>query len=164
MQRFFAPLRMTILRFWLGEAGECEESGVDDDEEAFGASQDGPVGALDFCLMEELAPFTVEVAAGEDKRLIEGDGVEIVDLHVAGHGEDVEGTVELAHGFVEEGGYYASVNVTRGAFVEAVELELGGGSRGLGVGGFGGEDEMEALGIRGPAAEAVAGSLVDVRI
>lgn len=54
------------LGFRLGEAGECEEPGVDDDEEAFGASQDGPVGALDFGLVEELAAFAAEVTAGED--------------------------------------------------------------------------------------------------
>ncbi len=80
---------------------------------------------------------------------------------MAGHGEDVEGAVELAHGFVEESGDDASVDVAGWAFVEAVELELGGGGGDLGVGGVGGEDEVEALRVGGAAAEAVAGSLVD---
>ncbi len=147
----------------MGEAGGGEELGVDDDEEAFGSGENVAVGVLDFGLVEELAAFAAEVAAGEDKRLVEGDGAKVVDLHVAGHGEDVEGAVEFAHGLVEERGNDASVDVPRGTFVEAVELELGGGDGDLGVGGVSGEDEMKALWVGGAATEAVAGSLLDVR-
>ena len=114
-------------------------------------------------MMEELAALAAEVAAGEDKRLVEGDGAKVVDLHVAGHGEDVKGAVEFAHGLVEERGYDASVDVPRGTFVEAVELEMSGGDGDLGVGCVSGEDEMQALWVGGAAAEAMAGALVDVR-
>ena len=41
---------------------------------------------------------------------------------MSGHGEDIEGAVELAHGFVEECGDDASVDVAGRAFVHAVEL------------------------------------------
>ncbi len=58
----------------MGEAGGGEELCVDDDEEAFGAGEDGAVGVLDFGLVEELAAFAAEVAAGEDERLVEGAG------------------------------------------------------------------------------------------
>ena len=145
------------------ETSERKQSGVYDDEEALGSGENGAVRVLDFGLVEELAALAAEVAAGEDKRLVERDGTKVVDLHVAGHGEDVEGPVELAHGLVEERGNDATVDVPRGAFVEAVELELGGGDGDLGVGGVSGEDEMQALWVGGAAAEAVAGSLVDVR-
>ena len=56
--------------------------------------------------------------------------MEVVDLHVAGHGEDVEGPVELAHGLIEKGGDDATVDVARRAFVHAVELEVAGGGDG----------------------------------
>ena len=52
---------------------------------------------------------------------------EIVDLHVAGHGEDVERAVELAHGLVHEGGDDAAVDVAGWALVDAGELEVCGG-------------------------------------
>ena len=88
-------------------------------------------------------------------------GAEVVDLHVPGHGEYVERAVEFAHGFVEQCGDDAAVDVAGRALVHAIELEVG--CRG-GVGrvdGVGGEGEVEALGIGGAAAEAVAGALVD---
>ncbi len=134
---------------------------VDNDEEGFGAGEDGSVGVLEFGLMEELAAFAAEVAADEDERLVERCGAEVVDLHVAGHGEDVEGAVELAHGLVEERGYDAAVDVAGRAFVEAVELEVGSGDGCFGIGDVCGEDEVEPLRVGGAAAEAVAGSLVD---
>jgi hypothetical protein len=88
---------------------------------------------LDFGLVEELAAFSAEMSADEDQRLVERSGAEVVDLHVAGHGEDVEGAIELAHGFVEECGYYASMDVARRAFVHAIELKVRGGGWGFGV-------------------------------
>src|ERR1700729_1864057 len=111
--------------------------------------------------MEELSAFPAEVAAGEDKRLVEGDGAKVVDLHVAGHGEDVEGAVEFAHGLVEERGDDATVNVTRRTFVHAVELNFGGGCDVCWIGCVGGEDKVEALWVGRAAAETVVGALVD---
>jgi hypothetical protein len=151
-----------------GEAGGGEDALVEGDEEAFAAGEDCAVGSLELGLVEELALESAigfggaaQVAGYEDERLIERGWLEVVNLHVAGHGEDIEGTVELAHGFVEERGNDAAVNVALRAFVHAVELEVGGGGDGFGVGGVGGEDEVEALWVGGAAAEAVVGALVD---
>ena len=55
---------------------------------------------------------------------MEWGGAEVVDLHVPSHGEDIQRTVELAHGFVHESGDDASVDITRRTFVEAGELEV----------------------------------------
>jgi len=74
-------------------------------------------GAVGFC-------WAAEVAADEDERLVEGNGAEVVDLHVSSHGEDVERAVEFAHGFVEESGDDAAVDVAGWALVHAVELEV----------------------------------------
>ena len=109
------------LDLWLGEADEGEEFFVDYDEEALGTGEDGAVGALDFGQVEKLAAFAGEVAAGEDEGLVEGDWVEVVDLHMTGHGDDVEGAVELAHGFVEKGGDDTAMDVAGRSLVEAVE-------------------------------------------
>ena len=89
--------------------------------------------------MEELSArssvfrWTVEMTAYEDERQVERYGAKIINLHVAGHGEDVERAIELAHGFVEQGGYDAAVDMARGAFVHAVELEVAGGGDRCGV-------------------------------
>jgi hypothetical protein len=151
-----------------GEAGGGEDFLVEGDEEAFGSGEDGSVEALEFGLMKELAVGgavgfrgPVQMARDQDQRLVEGGGLEVVNLHVAGHGEDVEWAVELAHGFVQEGGDDAAVDVARWALVHAVELDLGGGGDGFGVGGVGYEGEVEALRVGGAAAEAVVGALVD---
>ena len=150
------------------EACGGEDFFVEGDEDAFGSGEYSAVGALDFGLVEELAVGSavgfggaVEMAGYEDQRLIERYWAEVIDLHVAGHGEDVEGAVELAHGFVEECGYDASVDVAGRALVHAVELDVCGGGDVVWVGGVGGEGEVEALGVGGAAAEAVAGALVD---
>ena len=58
-----------------------------------------------------LAAFAACVAAGDSEWLIQRDGAEVVDLHVPGHGEDVERAVELAHGFVEQGRDKAAVEI-----------------------------------------------------
>jgi hypothetical protein len=152
----------------LGDTGGGEEFFVDDDEEAVSAGEDGAVSALEFSLMEELAawrpvPFrgTAEMTADEYERLTKWGGAEVVDLHVAGHGKDVEGPVKLAHGFVEEGGDDAAVDVAGRAFVETGEVDLGPRDGGFGVADIRGENEVEALRVSGTAAETVAGPFVD---
>ena len=77
--------------------------------------------------MEELAALAMGVPAYEGEGLEEWDGTEIVDLHVAGDGEDVERTVELAHRLVEQGGDDAAVDVAGWAFVQAIELKASRG-------------------------------------
>jgi hypothetical protein len=79
---------------------------------------------LDFGLVEELSSFAVQVAACEYERLEERDGLEVVDLHVPGDGEDIERAIDLAHSLVEKSGDDASVDIAGWTFVEAVELEV----------------------------------------
>ena len=98
----------------------------------------------------------------ESEALVGGGWAKVVDLHVAGHGEGVEGAVELGHGFVEEGGDDASVDVARSTFVELGEEDVcGDGVRAGEWVGRVGEVEVEALRVCGAAAEAVVGLLVD---
>ncbi len=160
--RIFRGRRQRHLLLWLGggEAGGGQDFFVEGDEEAFGSGEDGAFGVAELGLVEELAAFALQVLTDENERLVERGGAEVVDLHVAGHGEDVEGAIELAHGLVEECGYDAAVDVAGWAFVAAVELEVGGCDGGVGA-GVGGEDEVEALRVCGAAAEAVAGALVE---
>ena len=111
--------------------------------------------------MEELAAFAANVVADENQRLMERRWAEVVDFHVASHGEDVERVVELAHGFVEKGGYNAAVDMAGWAFVYAGQLDLGRGGGGFRVSGVGGEDKVQALRVGWAATKAVIGSLVD---
>src|ERR1700722_2831505 len=67
---------VSFLRLRSGDAGG-EGSFVDDDEEAFAASEDGAVGVLNFGLMEELSALAADVAADEDEWLVEGNGTEV---------------------------------------------------------------------------------------
>jgi hypothetical protein len=150
------------------DAGGGQRFFVDGDEEAFGTSEDGAIGVLDFGVVEQFAAWgavdfrwAAKVPADENERLVEGNGAEVIDLHVAGHGEDVQRAIELAHGFVEERGNDAAVDVARGTLVHAVELEVRCGGYGLAVRGIGCEDEVQALRIGGTAAKAEVGALVD---
>ena len=106
--------------------------GVDDEEEALGGGQGDSVRGGEDGGVEEFAAFAAGVVGGEREGGVEGGGAEVVDFHVAGHGKDVEGTVELGHGFVEEGGDDASVDVAGRTLVEAGEVD---GRRGCDVGG-----------------------------
>jgi len=87
-------------------------AGVDDDEESFAAGEEAARGEAEVDGVEELAAVAVAVAGGEVEGGVEGGGAEVVDLQVAGHGEEVEGTVEFRHGLVAEGGDDAAVEVT----------------------------------------------------
>ena len=148
-----------------GLAG-CEDAGVDntgidDEEEAFGAGQDGAVGVDELGGVVELAAVAAEMAGDEAERGVDGRGAEVVDLHVAGHGEEIEGAVELGHGFVHEDGDDAAMEVAGRALVQAGEVDGGGGGDVFGVDGVDYKGEMKALGVVGAAAEAEVGALVD---
>ncbi len=136
-------------------------AGVDDDEEAFGVGEGFAGGELEIDGVEELAAFAAEVAGSEVEGGVEGGGAEVVDLHVAGHGEETEGAVEFAHSLVAEGSDDAAVDVAGRPLVEFGELDEGGRGGVDGVGGAEGEREVEALGVVGAAAEAAGGNLVD---
>ncbi len=69
----------------------------------------------------------------EDERLVERGGAKVVDIHVTGHGEDVERAVEFGHGLVQKRGDDATVDVAGWAFVQAREVKVcGGGDAGWG--------------------------------
>ena len=136
-----------------------DEGGVDDEEEALGLGEEGAVGVMEFSGVEELAAFPAEVAAGEGQGDVQGTGAEVVDLHVAGHGEEVEGAVNFGHSLIHEGGNDAAVDVPGRAFMEAGEGDCGGGGDVRGVVGVEGEVEVQALGVVRTAAEAVVGLL-----
>ena len=142
-----------------------EEARVDGEEEGFGVGERCAVGGEEVGGVEEFAgAFAAEVAGGEGEQGVEGGGAKVIDAHVAGHGEEAEGTVELAHGFVEQGGDDAAVDVAGRPLVELGELDGGGGGDLVFAGwwwGVDGEAEMEALRIGGAAAEAMGGEFVD---
>jgi hypothetical protein len=160
--------RQLLLGLWGGEAGSGQDFFVERDEETFAAGEDRSVEALKFGLVKELAVgcsvgpgSTAEMSSDEDERLVERGGAEVVDLHVTGHSENVEGAVEFAHRFVEECGDDAAVDVAGRTLVHAVELDLRCCGDGVGVRGVSGEGEMKTLGIGWAAAEAMIGALID---
>jgi hypothetical protein len=137
------------------------QGGVEGDEEAFRPGEEGALGFAEFGGVEELAAFAAEVVGGEGERGVDGSGAEVIDLHVAGHGEDVERSAELAHGLIQEGGDDAAMEEAGGTFIGARKLDRCGG---LGVGGIDGVDlevQMEALWVVRSAGEAVVGLLID---
>jgi hypothetical protein len=144
-----------------GEEAGDEDFFVESDEETFAASEDSSIQKLELSLMEELAAFAPQMGAGEDKRLVNRGRAEIVDLHVTGHGEGIQRAVELAHGFIHEGGDDASVDVAGRAFMKARELEVRGGGDCCWVEV---EGEMEALRVVRATGEAVACALVYGRL
>lgn len=108
----------------LGKAGASEEGFVELDEDSFAACEGGSVVSEDLGLVEELASVAVGVAADERERMVERYGAEVIDLHVARDGEDVERAVELAHRLVEKCGDEAAVDVAGWAFVKLLELNV----------------------------------------
>jgi hypothetical protein len=127
-----------------GGFGGCEQRGVEGDEEALGLGEDDAVVAEELGAVVELAALAAGVVADEAEILVEWGGAQVVDLHVAGHGDDVEEAVELAHGLVHEGGDDAAVDVAGWALEEAGEMHVRGGGVRLVVEG---EVQVQAVGV-----------------
>lgn len=125
--------------------------GSDGYEDGLGSGEDlaGGVGETGFAAVRAAA--SVDVAGDKGERAAEGDGTEVMDFELAGHGEDAAGTVGFAHGFVKEGGDDASVGVAGGSGKAAGEAEVADDV----VVGVCEEFEAEAGGVGGAAAEAV---------
>ena len=131
----------------------------DGDEEALAGGEGVAFGVLDGGLGPELAAFDAFDVAVEADRLSGGNGAQVFDLKLACEGDFATGAVGLAHGFVEEGGDDAAVEVTRRAFVLVAESGFGGDDAAV----VGGEGEMEAYGVIGSAAEAAVALAVGER-
>jgi len=90
--------------------------GCDLNEDAGGRGEHSAVGVAEFGGAAMFATTTaVEVTfrpAYEDEVTFKWHGAEIVDGHVARHGDDVAMTIGLAHGFIEHGGNDAAVGVS----------------------------------------------------
>ncbi len=141
--------------------GRLKQGRVDDEEDAFGAREGGAVRVDEFGGVEELPAFASKMAAGEGERHVKRGWAEVVDLHVAGHREDVERSIELRHGLIHEGGDDASVDVSGRPLVYAAQGNASGSSDVFVVRGVNHEAEVKAFGVLRTAAEAEVGALVD---
>lgn len=110
----------------LGKAGGSQHLLIDFNKDALSPSERDSGEELNLGLVKELASFTTKVATRHFQGLVERDRPEIVDLHVAGYSKNIERAVELAHCFIKQSGYYASMDITGWAFVGAIQLEMGG--------------------------------------
>lgn len=131
-----------FLRINLTYSGGGQKLLVDDDEQAAAAREHGTVRVLNLRLVEQLATFATEMAAYQHQRLIKRDGAEIIDLHVARHGKDVERPVQLTHRLVEQRSHDTAVNVAGWTFMELCQLNLRCGDRRIGNRGVRGKDKM----------------------
>ena len=111
--------------------------------------------------MEQLAAIAADVSAGEAKVCAQRARAQVIDFHVAGHGEQVERAVEFAHGFIHERGDDAAVDVARGAFMHSLKIGDGMGGDVGWVFRVDGEFEVQTFGVRWAAAETMAGTFID---
>ncbi len=139
---------------------------VDGDEEAAAAGQHLAFLIQDLGDINVLAALYFFLARLHAQWFVERDGLEVIDGHLAGNGDDVPQHVHLAHGFVEDGGDDAAVGVSGRAGValaeseaadEAIALFVVGEAQAHAVGIVFAADETEIL-VRAQEAGAVARS------
>ena len=128
---------------------------VDDDEHSFGGGEDLPIRSEDLGGMEELAAFAANVVADDREFHRERDRAQVVDFHVARHGDNVKRPVQFTHRLVEHRGDDASVDVSRWSLVGPCELDRGRRRDRLGIARVDAEMHVESLGIEVSATEAV---------
>lgn len=97
------------------------------------------------------AAFAARDAALDEDGGAGGDGLEVFDLHLASHGGDAMGAVGFAHGFIEEGGDDAAVEIAGRALI--VVRDSGEADNSV-IGSYG-EIKAQANGVGETAAEAV---------
>jgi len=83
------------------------------DKQPLALGQHGSVGAEDAGFCPVLAAFIPRDAAFQEERLAGGNRPQVVNLHVACHGDEAARTYGLAHGLVDQGGDDAAVQVAR---------------------------------------------------
>ncbi len=96
---------------------------VNRDEKSFSTGEYFAFGIQDLAAVGVLAAFDGDGVALGAERLVQGDGLQVVDLHGAGKGDDVAGLVDLTHHLIQDGGYDAAVNVAWRAHKAVVESE-----------------------------------------
>jgi len=106
-----------------------------------------------------LPAVDAEFPAFDTERFVQGDRLQIFDIHFLGQGDDVAELVYLAHGVVEDGGDDAAVAVAGRAGVALAETEFADEGLALLV-----ECELQAhtVGIVLAAGEAVILLQLDV--
>jgi len=126
--------------------------GVDGNEQGSALGQDFAFLVEDLGDVDVLASFYFFLARLDAQRFVQRDGLEVVDGHLGGNGDDVAQLVHLAHGFVEDGGDDAAVGVPGRAGVALAEAEAADEGVALFVVG---EAQAHAFGIVFAAGETV---------
>src|ERR1700723_4129977 len=86
------------------------------DEQSLPLSQYLALRIQDLCLAPMLSAFATGEAAFQAQRRAAGNRAQVIDLQVAGHGDEAAGADSLAHAFVEKRGDDAAGQITRMAF------------------------------------------------
>jgi hypothetical protein len=100
-----------------------QQVGRNGDEDSRRGGQSVSKGVSEGTFYVMAAPCGADVARGEDERLAERNGTQILHIESAGHGDDAACAIGLAHGLVEEGRDDASVRVSRRTGETAGETE-----------------------------------------
>ena len=79
-------------------------------------SKNGSFGIQDFGFGPVFTAFVVRDAAFEPQRFAGGNGPQVVDFHVAGHGRETTGADGFAHGLVDQSCDDAAMQVAGVAF------------------------------------------------
>ena len=126
--------------------------GIDGDEGSAAAGQDFAVFVHDLGFVDVNAALDTDFPALDVQRLVQWYGLEVLDSHLFGEGDDVVEFVDLAHGIVKDGRDDATVAVAGRSGIALAEAEFADESLALFV-----EREFEphAVGVVLAAGEAV---------
>ena len=100
-----------------------------------------------------------DLARFHAQRLLEGHGLEVIDFYFRGQRNDLAQLIDLAHGFVEDGGDNAAVAVSGRAGVALAEPEAADEARALLIVD---KAQAHAVGVIRAAREAVILLQLDV--
>jgi hypothetical protein len=126
--------------------------GVDGDEDAAAAGEDFVFVVEDLGGVDVGAAALFDFASFDAQRLVQRDGLEILDGHFAREGDDVMEFIYLAHGVVEDAGDDAAVAMAGRSGIALAEAEAA--DKGL-AGFVEGELETHAAGIVHAADKAI---------
>lgn len=95
---------------------------MDDKKEAFGPGKNRSVRVYEFGPVIEFAAVAADVCAYKSERGMERRGPQIVDFHVARHGNRSERKVEFAHRLVQKRSDDATMDIAGWPLVQAGEV------------------------------------------